>query len=138
VNMRRCSRFCAVPLVVALTGLTCGCAGGGPVPASSEIFEAPSRELPVELEVGADLCVRLASGEVLCGEVITVTADSVAVGVIDSPHPEGRMVARSGIVSLEPKKDSKVVGALVGGVTVVMLGIVALIALIMSGDPIGH
>jgi hypothetical protein len=114
---------------LALFVLACGCAGNRPAPSSSEISEAPHRHRAVELKRGADVCALLASGESLCGEVITLSADSVAIGIVDSPHPDGRMVARADIVELSRRDDGglgSIVGSLILLVGVTAIGLIGL------------
>lgn len=124
-------RFGATALVV----LAWGCAGSRPAPSSSEISEAPHRHRAVELKRGADVCAQLASGEALCGEVITLSADSVAIGIVDSPHPDGRMIARADIVDLTSRDDGGL-GSIVGGI-LLLVGVtaIALVGLFLAFPP---
>lgn len=120
---------------LALAFLACGCAVSRPAPSSSEIAEAPRRARVIALKRGADVCAQLASGETLCGEVITLSADSVAIGIVDSPHPDGRMVARADIVNLTARDDGGL-GAIVGGI-LILVGVtaIALVGLFLAFPP---
>ena len=120
---------------LALLVLAGGCAGSRDARPSWEISEAPQLHRAVVLKRGEDVCALLASGESLCGEVITLSADSVAIGIVDSPHPDGRMVARADIVDLTPRDDGGL-GSLVGGV-LLLVGVTAigLVALFLAFPP---
>ncbi len=109
---------------LALLVLAGGCAGSRDPRQSWEISEAPHRERVVALKRGADVCAQLTSGESLCGEVITLSADSVAIGIVDSPHPDGRMVARADIVGLTSRDDGGL-GSIVGGI-LLLVGVTVL------------
>lgn len=120
---------------LALAFLACGCAVSRPAPSSSEIAEAPRRVRVIALKKGADVCALLASGESLCGEVITLSADSVAIGIVDSPHPDGRMIARADIVELS-RRDDGGLGSIVGGI-LLLVGVTAigLVGLFLAFPP---
>lgn len=132
ISARQVARLSCALALLAMAG---GCAGSRPAPSSSEISEAPQRHRAVVLKRGADVCALLASGETLCGEVITLSADSVAIGIVDSPHPDGRMIARADIVELS-RRDDGGLGSIVGGI-LLLVGVTAigLIGLFLAFPP---
>lgn len=134
-NLATMTKLAALVGMTLLSLVAGGCAGSRGARPSWMSGEAPRRDHLVVLEKGADVCALLASGETLCGEVITLSADSVAIGVIDSPHPDGRMVARADIVDLETRGGSGVLALVVGSLAVAAAGVLVLAVMFLVNPP---
>jgi len=110
--------------VCVLLILLCGCSPyrAGVLPAS-DASPATGRSTPdarEPVEVGSEVRLVLAGGEVVAGEVARITPAAVVVTWADNYGPHERTVTRDEVASVQVKAASPAVNAVLIGVTVVL------------------